>query len=398
MNDPLIQSNIFLYINELTRSSDHKYKFSVISFEDRNIPISEIEKDKLNREFLKRNITWEPLNWHSGDSLIIKFIDLTLAFFKLLKLRISGYKHCVTLGSIAGSFIYIISRIIPIKYYLYQYEPHSEYLEDTKVWNKESLQFKILNKLERNSVMKCAVVSSGTNYMQERLESWKVNNPFYKVTSVANDKLFNYSEKLRLEIRNQLNVSEEQKLIIYPGKVGGVYANAQQLILLIKEMSRLNENFRFLIVTPNSLEVLNEIEILAPEIKSLTMILPPLSLEKMPAYLSAADLGIVSVLPGASQKFRSNIKVGEYLCAGLPYLICQGISEDDLIAENNSVGIVIKDLKPEFVREANAKINSILSIPKTEIAIRCRDIGLNYRGFTNQHQQFTKALQSLIES
>lgn len=398
LQDPLLQSNIFLFINEITQKQDNQYQFSIITFEDKNFPMSDSERAKITEGFLRRNIIWEPLQWHHGDNLLIKLVDLFLALFKILKLRTKGYKHLVTLGSVAGSFVYLISRIIPVKYYLYQYEPHSEYLRDSHVWKTESLQFKLLNLLEKRSVMKCAVVSSGTKYMQERLIDWKVNKPFIKITSVANDSAFNFSEHARNKIRKELLIQPENKLIIYPGKIGGIYADEIQLVELIKAMAPLDVNYRFLIITPSINELNNKLLRESDDLKKVINIIPPSPLEKMPEYLSAADLGIVSVMPGYSQRFRSNIKVGEYLCTGLPYLVCKGISEDDLVAETQKVGVVIQDFKPEHIRSAKASFDTIFAVSKIEMVERCRTAGINYRGFSDQNKQFNTALTLLVSN
>jgi hypothetical protein len=124
-------------------------------------------------------------------------------------------------------------------------------------------------------------------------------------------------------------------------------------------------------------------------------IIPPVTYAEMPHYLSSADLGIVAVLPGASKKFISNIKVGEFLCAGLPYLICRGISEDDSIAEASNAGIVSEDLSEEAIVKVIPKIRALLLEPKEVIAARCREAGIHYRGFENQYAQYKLAVDAL---
>ena len=60
--------------------------------------------------------------------------------------------------------------------------------------------------------------------------------------------------------------------------------------------------------------------------------------ENIHKYASASDFAIISVPPGPSKKFISNIKVGEYLCAGMPFLITRGVSEDYIYAQEKEVG------------------------------------------------------------
>ena len=75
-------------------------------------------------------------------------------------------------------------------------------------------------------------------------------------------------------------------------------------------------------------------------------------------YYFAADFAVIAVPPGPSKKFISNIKVGEYLCAGLPFLITRGISEDHLVAEQQDVGVVVDDFVESDIKAAWPKIRA----------------------------------------
>jgi hypothetical protein len=100
----------------------------------------------------------------------------------------------------------------------------------------------------------------------------------------------------------------------------------------------------------------------------------------MPDWLSAADLGIVAVPPLPAQRFRSPIKVGEYLACGLPYIVCRGVSEDDLWAERYGVGVVIDAFTREAVWRKADRIRALLAEEKTGLRSRCRAAGVAYRG------------------
>ncbi len=395
LRDPLLQSNIFQYINAITRESGHQNEYAIVTFEDKNFPLTTQEIDTISSDLKQRNIQWHQLTSHEGDGIFLKCIDLFNAFWILLKLRMKGYKFAVSLGSIAGSFLYIVSRIVPFRYYLYQYEPHSEYALDGNIWTKDSLQFKWLKAFELRSLKKSTVISSGTDHMRKRLEQDGITKPFFKITSVVNDALFVFSDTERKRIRQELGITEAQKLIIYPGKMGGLYANAERMAQAMLAMAQLDPSYSFLIITPHTKEINANLD---PSLNTRVKVIPSVAYEKMPGYLSAADLGIVSVLPGESQKYRSNIKVGEFLCTGLPYLICKGVSEDDLVAEKYNVGVVVDDLTSEEVKKVRAKISAIICEQKEKLIPRCREAGIAYRGFQIQNEQFVKAMEELTRA
>ena len=118
----------------------------------------------------------------------------------------------------------------------------------------------------------------------------------------------------------------------------------------------------------------------------------------MPSLLSAADFGIVNIPPTPSQKFRSPIKVGEYLCCGLPFLICKGVSEDALYVSEEKVGVVVNDFTKESIQQVLPEIKSLLSEPTELLKKRCSKIGVKYRGVSVFKNVFNTALQALTSS
>lgn len=390
--DPLLQSNIILFVKELTTLKT--YDIAIITFEDPKYLMSNDELQKLKADLKARNIILHTLKWHSGKNLFLKFTDLLVGFFTVFNLVLfKGYNRVISLGSIAGSFIYIYSLILRYRYYLYQYEPHSEYAIDNSIWSKNSAQFKVLNWLEKKAAKNASVISSGSNYMGERLNKLGFKAKFFKLTSVVDDAKFNFFNEKRNLIRNQYNISLESKLFIYPGKLGDLYCTCDQIVKLIKSYVEMDAKIHFLIISPQFKGLINLIE--EAKLLDRCTIIAAVPHNELPALLSAADIGIVAVNPGPSKKFITNIKVGEYLCSGLPYLICEGVSEDYIIAKKHKVGIVIKSFTEIEYKESYKHLNELLNEPKDLIVNRCRNIGIEFRGFANQNAQFIKAISYL---
>ena len=105
---------------------------------------------------------------------------------------------------------------------------------------------------------------------------------------------------------------------------------------------------------------------------------------------------VIAVPPGDSKKFISNIKVGEYLTAGLPFLITEGISEDYIYATEKKVGVVVKDFKKDYIKNAIPEIQQYLNQDKEVLRKHCRAIGLDYRGFEKLNLTFKNAVTSLF--
>jgi hypothetical protein len=392
--DPLIQSNFWLYINDMLTNPGCSHQLHLITYEDDKHPITKEQRD-LIENWKEMGLAWTPLTWHSGQGMMSKARDIISGFFAVMKLRFAGYKRIVTLASVAGTFGYLYSVVLRLRLFLYQFEPHSEYAIDNNMWPKSSLQYKMSHYLERKAAGYGKVIASGTRFMEQRLkDEWKVDAEFVKIPTVANQDKFIFSESDRREVRAALNITDEQWVLFYPGKFGDLYYR-QETAFMFKWLHEIEPRLHFLIVTPHTdEEVIALFEKAGVDPKDYTI--RHSSYEYIHRYFSAADFAIIAVPPGPSKKFISNIKVGEYLCAGLPYLITRGVSEDYLFAEDRKVGVVVDDFKEDFIKKAWPEIRYYLEMDATVRRAHCRKMGLEYRGFDHLNRQFQLAISKLI--
>lgn len=394
--DPVIQSNFWLYIKDiLERDKNDSLEIYLITYENAEFPIS-VEQKKLVERWKSRGLIWVALRWHPGIGLSAKTKDGLQGFFALLRLRMRGCAHFVSLASVAGSYLYLYHLLLRFDFYLYQFEPHSEYAVDNGMWKQSSLQYKIAHYLEKKSAMAAKVISSGTRFMKHRLlHEWKVKARFFKIPSVANDQKFLYNATHRQEVRKRLGVSEETNILLYPGKFGDLYYR-EEMAFMYKWLREMDDSFHLLIITPHQDQEVIDIFNLA-KVDRCHYTIAHSDYADIHRYYSAADFAIISVPPGPSKKFISNIKVGEYLCAGLPYLITEGVSEDYLFAIERKVGIVVKDFKEADVKSAFNGIREFLMMDKSELRLRCRQAGIEYRGFDKLNATLKEALNTLYQ-
>jgi hypothetical protein len=392
--DALIQSNFWLYINDFLNDPDNPYQLYLVTYEDRRFPLTEAQQ-QLVKEWKGKGLQWKPLTWHPGQGMLNKARDIAAGFFAVMRLRFKGYKHIVTLASVAGTFGYLYSIFLRTKLFLYQYEPHSEYAIDNKMWPANSKQYKISHYLERKSAHFAKVIASGTRFMEERLkQEWKVKAQFVKIPTVANHIKFTYSATDRDTMRKKLGIAEDKWLLFYPGKFGDLYYR-EETAFMYKWLQEKEPRLHFLIVTPHTDE---EVKALFDQAKvdPARYTIAHSGYEDIHRFYSAADFAVIAVPPGSSKKFISNIKVGEYLCAGLPFLITRGISEDYWYAENKGVGVVVDDFKEEYVKKAWPEMKKYLEMDPEVRRQHCREVGLDYRGFDKLNKQFRLAMELLV--
>lgn len=393
--DSLIQSNFWLYIDDyLQHNKDGAFTFYLITYEDDRFPLTP-EQQQLVEDWKTKGLIWKPLRWNPGTNLFSKAKDIIQGFFAVMAFRLRGCKHFVSLASVAGSFLYLYYLLLRIDFFLYQYEPHSEYAIDNKMWREGSLQHRISNFLERKAAESAKVIASGTRFMQQRLvEEWKVKASFFKIPTVANDKKFIFSQANRDAMRMRLGFNDQTRVLFYPGKFGDLYYR-EETAFMFKWLWEEDSSLHFLIVTPHQDEEVHALFHLAGMEKS-TYTIAHSDYSGIHHYFAAADFAVIAVPPGPSKKFISNIKVGEYLTAGLPFLITAGISEDYLYATEKNVGVVVEDFKEEYVKRAFPEMDRFLKMDRNELRQHCRQVGLDYRGFENLNKVFKKAILTLF--
>lgn len=391
--DPLIQGNFWLYINDYLQDSENSVRFHLVTYEDDRFPLSENQLMRV-KQWQEQGLQWTQLQWHPGKSLINKFADVWSGLLAVSSLRLKGYGKIVTLGSVAGTYAYIFARLLGMKLFLYQFEPHSEYASDNGMWAKTSLQYRISHYLERKAAEFATAIASGTCFMQERLQQeWKVKGKFFKIPTVANDQKFIFDQALRDKTRSQLGIRPDQWVLFYPGKFGSLYYN-EETALMYRWLREFEPRLHFLIVTPHTDEEVVALFDRAGVARD-TYSIVHCDYVDIHNYYFAADFAVIAVPPGPSKKFISNIKVGEYLCAGLPFLITKGVSEDYLYANNQKVGVVVDDFREGDVKAAWPEIKSYLEMDENERRQHCRNVGLAYRGFGSLNPVFKDAIKEL---
>lgn len=390
--DPVIQSNFWLYINECLEK-DRSIKFFLITFEDPKHPLTASQQILVDR-WMANGLQWKKLKWNKGTGMISKSVDIIQGFWAITSLRLHGVKHYLSLASIAGSYLYLYYLVLRFKYFLYQFEPHSEYAVDNRMWSKNSIHYKIAHYLERRSALRAKAIASGTRFMAHRLmKEWKVRARFFKIPTVANDRKFTFSQDARTNTREMLSFSPSDKVLFYPGKFGDLYYR-EEIPLMFRWLYEVDETFRFLIVTPHNDEEIVDLFNNAGVKRSIYRIIHADYVD-IHNYYFAADLGIIAVPPGPSKKFISNIKVGEYLMSGLPFLITSGVSEDYQFALEKNVGVVVRDFTEQYIKTAYPTIRRFLEMDKKMLRERCRIAGIEYRGFENLNKTFKDAISYL---
>ena len=394
--DPLIQGNFWLYINDYLQDPASPVRFHLVTYEDPKFPMTPAQQEQA-AAWQRQGLQWTRLQWHQGTGIGSKVADIGSGLQAVAQLRLRGLRHIVTLGSVAGTFAYMYARLLGMRLFLYQFEPHSEYAIDNGMWSAGSAVYKVSHYLERKAAQFATSIASGTRFMQRRVQDvWHVKGRFFKIATVANDRKFLFNSAERAAMRARLGLTDDQWVLFYPGKFGSLYYT-DETAWMFRWLHELEPRLHFLIVTPHTDDEIVAIFNRAGVARAHYTIAHS-DYPEIHSYFFAADFAVIAVPPGPSKQFISNIKVGEYLCAGLPYLITKGVSEDYLVATEKDVGVVVDDFREADIKAAWPEIKRFLEMPADERRAHCRQVGLGYRGFDSLNPVFKAALSHLVKS
>jgi hypothetical protein len=391
--DPLIQGNFWLYIKDYLADLDAPVRFHVITYEDSNHPLSDTQK-ALVAEWQAQGLEWTALTWHPGMGLGQKFRDVLSGLAAVARLRMKGHRHIAALGSVAGSFAYMFALPLRMRLFLYQYEPHSEVSRDAGAWSDGSRQYKLASHFERKSAEYAQVIASGTRFMGERLKNeWCVRAEFFRLPTVVNENKFHFDPAIASQMRADLGLDPDQPVLFYTGKFGGLYY-ASEIARAFRILRENEPRLHLLIVTPNEDDYVHSL-FAGEGVDRAHYSVCHSSYNDIERFYYVGDLGLITIPPGPGQKFRSSIKVGEYLCAGMPFLTPTGVSEDYIHATEQDVGVVVADYSDASIRSVWPEIARYLAEDRETRRARCRAFGISYRGFSSLNPVFRAAIDAL---
>lgn len=289
---------------------------------------------------------------------IKKIYDLLDGIFKAIRL-VSKYKvTCVYSEGFPGAVIaHYVARLTSRPHIVHTFEPHTDYMIESGVWKKTSWEAILLRKFESRVAKKAAVLMTGTQAM---IDEWqkKTRARFYRVPSCVDIKHFQFSQEQRDVVRKKYNIRDNEVVIVYLGKFGGMYVE-EELFDFFKEINFLGKNtsylFRFMILTPDKKEKIEDF-ITQSRMKMQQFIIESLTRSQVPSFLSAADIAFSGVRQNPSKRYCSPIKHGEYWACGLPVIVPDGISDDYLLVEKYNIGWRMPVLSKEGYMETVKKV------------------------------------------
>lgn len=203
-------------------------------------------------------------------------------------------------------------------------------IEETKEFYKKNFVLKYLKLLNYykflHTIRKLNCISVISESLREYLTNkFNFHNNKLKVIPCIAGGNFVYDEKVRIKIRKELNILDNEILFVFSSAGTAKWQNVESIEVLAEKGYKVLNLSKTCICKKN---IINKF----------------VDYSMMPAYLSAADIGIIWRSKSIVNEVSSPVKFSEYLCCGLPVISNSSIKVVEEYIEKYKVGIILESL------------------------------------------------------
>lgn len=396
-NDPLFNGLIYQYIRQFKEKHPEEYIYHFFTEEMPAHVMNKAEQEALKLRLAQEHIHWHPITYRGGKFILFKklwnFIHLFGSIWKIK--RQEQVKILIGFLAIAGGYSYIIATLLRLKLMVFCFEPHSLYMKEFGIWSENSLKFKLLNKIEKLQATKADYVVVPTIHTINLLQKWQSKAKLCRVPISVDTEKFYFSAVDASRIRHQHDIPADRYVVLYLGKFGGIYYQEKEVAAYCKQLLDFDSNIFFLTISPNDSATIRAAYLAAGLAESDFCVLDKIPYEEVQHYISASDMGLVAIPPLDSQKYRTPVKIGNYLACGIPFIVTKGIADDDIMAKEENVGVVFGSLDQADVSVALPKLKELMYEDKQSLRLRCRAAAIKHRGIHNSVQALENTINDL---
>lgn len=264
-------------------------------------------------------------------------------------------------GAPAGALAYKVWKRSKILFYVSSFEPHADYMLESKVWAKQGLKYRFQKRwesLQKKSAAGLMPVSE--KYKDVLLREGVTAENVFVVPCCVDANIFNLDEQKRESLRQHMRW-QDATIGIYVGKYGDLYYK-EEAFAIYKQCFDSKPHFRLIILSPQPKEeILQYLE--QNQIDKAKVHVASVLHNEVPQYLSAADFAFATIKSYPSARYCSPVKIGEYWANGLPVLLTEGVGDDSDIIKTEGGGATFNLQEEGSLERALQQIQQILKDP-----------------------------------
>ena len=228
--------------------------------------------------------------------------------------------------------------------------------------------FEYYKKKEKAFVGQASHIISLTDAGKTEITTWPFYNssiPICVIPCCADTNHFaQVSNQKKNHAKELLNISQDRFVVSYLGSLGSRYM-LKEMIILFKEILKLNKTALFLIIT-NSDDEPVKVNLKDNLIDASNFILITVPFSKVPQYMYAADCCISFIKPVYSKISCCPVKIGEILSMGIP-IISNSVGDMGKLFFKENIGIEVKDFSEISIQSSAGKVSDLKNLLPEDI-------------------------------
>ncbi len=347
MTDPLGQSQVIPYLQGLSKNG---FKLFILSCEKQSAFLQ--NETAVKKMLAGYNIQWVPIDYTKKPPVLSTIKDIIKLKKKAKQIhRLYGIDMVHTRPGIPALVGLWMKQTLGIKFLHDIREFYAASRVDGGMWNMNNSLYKIVYryfiKKEKEQVAMCDGIVCLT-YTAEKiirqLPEYKSSIPLSVIPCSADLDLFDPSTINTLEkqqLKNELNIGENDFIISYLGSIGGWYMTSEML-RFCKRLSDKIPKAKFLFISPHLHDVIAS-EAAKYGLPADKLIVKQGRRAEVPALLSLSNYSIFFIKPCYSKLSSSPTKHGEIMAMGIPVITNSGVGDVKEIVNKYHGGYVLDD-------------------------------------------------------
>jgi glycosyltransferase involved in cell wall biosynthesis len=353
LSEPLCQSQSVPYLKALAARG---YQSCLMTFERPPYALTGADADAARRQLADAGICWHPLAYHSRANIIGVAVDgaRTLSTSVNAILR-HGARIVHTRTSVPAALGLVAARLTRRRF-LYDADSElSEEYADGGHWTRGGMSYRALSAMENLCRRQADSIVVLTERLRADFVRRGVRAPMTVIPCCIDTGGFRRDEGARAARRLELGIGDEI-LLVYVGKIGPRYM-LDETMAFVGAAGRRGP-VHMLILSHGDVAAFRSVAA-AHGIADVVTVRSATHGE-IPGWLSAADAGLALIRPTASECGSSPIKVSEYLAAGLPVVITDGIGDLSEAIDSSNLGVVVSGSGDASINTAVDRLNGLL--------------------------------------
>jgi glycosyltransferase involved in cell wall biosynthesis len=346
--EPLGQSQILPYLKGL---SEKGIKFFLVSFEKLEYSKDSNRVIALRRELDSCGIKWFRLTYHKRPPVLSTAYDIFLGFMLCASICLIKRPKLIHSRSYVASLIaWFLMKVFRMKFIFDMRGFWADERVEGMIWKSKNILYRSVKYIEKYLLKDADEIIVLTDKAKTILKDWGYGTVNVSVIpSCVDTSRFKFIEKSRMELRNSYGLTDKF-VFMHTGSLEYWYMK-DKMLDYFKSCSEIFPKAHFIILSYDNHDKIRKlISDKNLDLKNFTIMSVPFN--RMPEYLSMADVGIFFITPVFSKSASSPTKFAEYLSCGLPVISNDRIGDIEGCVLNNNVGIIVRNFHDDEYKKS----------------------------------------------